>query len=117
MTTPLCVQTSKCPIHICSLISAISFCKSARRTSGTFMSKAHARCSVSISFIQVNDPTTGNDEANLVLAGPFERPIVPGSHPLDDVERTATMIARRLDEGHAVSTLSPEGGTHATAPF
>jgi len=32
---------------------------------------------------------------------------------LDYIERTATIIACRFDEGHAVSTLSPKGGTHA----
>ena len=62
-------------------------------------------------------PAAGNDETDLVLAGTFERPVVAGSHALDHVERTDTMIARRLDKCHAVSTLSPEGGTHATAPI
>ena len=37
------------------LIAAIRRCTSARRGAGIFMSKAQARCSASISVIQVND--------------------------------------------------------------
>ena len=50
-----------------------------------------------------------------VFAGAFEWPVIAGSHMLDDVEWAVMMIARRLDKCHAVSTLSPEGGTHATS--
>ena len=51
-------------------------------------------------------PPAGDDETDLVFAGAFEWPIIAGSHMLDDVERTATIIVRRLDKRHAVSTVS-----------
>src|SRR5262249_61337754 len=61
-------------------------------------------------------PAAGNDETDLVLAGPFERPVVAGSHMLDDIERTATIIMRGFDEGHAVSTL-PKGWNARHSPL
>ena len=60
-------------------------------------------------------PSAGDDETDLVFAGAFEWPVIAGSHMLDNVEWAVMMIARRLDECHAASTLSPEGGTHATS--
>jgi hypothetical protein len=55
MIMPVWVQMSKWPIHNCSLIAATSRCTSGRRAGGTFMSKAQARCSASISAIQVKE--------------------------------------------------------------
>ena len=55
MIMPVWVQMSKCPIHNCSLIAAISRCTSPRRAGGIFMSNAQARCSDSISAIQVKE--------------------------------------------------------------
>ena len=55
MIMPVWVQMSKWPIHNCSLTAAISRCTSARRAGGIFMSKAQARCSASISAIQVKE--------------------------------------------------------------
>src|SRR5262249_35938086 len=53
MARPSWVQRSKCPTYICSLISETSCCTSAWRRSGTFSSNAQARCSASMSNIQV----------------------------------------------------------------
>ena len=55
MTMPSWIQRSKWPTHSCSLISEISACTSARRRSGTLRSKAQARCSASMSSIQVKE--------------------------------------------------------------
>jgi hypothetical protein len=52
-------------------------------------------------------PSARDYETNLVFAGAFEWPVIAGSHMLDDVEWAVMMIARRLDECHAVSTLVP----------
>src|SRR4029077_1325318 len=52
-------------------------------------------------------PSAGDHETDLVCAAPFEWPVFAGSHMLDNVEWAVTMIARRLDECHAVSALSP----------
>src|SRR5580698_9300534 len=54
-------------------------------------------------------PAPGDDEPDLVFAGAFERPIVPGHHALDHVERMVVRISRNLDEGHAASTVPPKG--------
>ena len=53
ITMPSWVHRSKWPTHICSLISEINCCTSPRQRSGTFSSKAQARCSASMSYIQV----------------------------------------------------------------
>jgi len=56
MIIPVWVQRSKWPIHNCSLMAAISRCTPRHGAEpGIFMSKAQARCSASISVIQVKD--------------------------------------------------------------
>src|SRR5213076_3382378 len=82
MIMPVWVQISKCPIHNCSLIAAISRCTSPRRPAGIFMSKAQARCSASISHPGEGELVVGplalGDDRDFVVAGAFERPVVVG---------------------------------------
>ncbi|MGY4315718.1 hypothetical protein ACVWW1_005045 [Bradyrhizobium sp. JR3.5] len=74
------------------------------------MSKAHARCSASISPHPgegelIIDPVSLGDNRHLIFAGTLERPVVVSGDILDHRKRVVPGIDNAFEEGHAVSDL------------